>query len=194
MRQIGFFLLLITLSACGSRDALPGYYDVGEMIFDLSLSLGAEERAVEKFAILDGDSTSLDLDFYRSSWIDQAVDLLWGINMAQSKWYSELNVMKEINPNQPKYLNKFEITEGESEAGNSTVIYKARSPKTDLQEFYVEESEGELVYLSAKLQHNNILASNYREYRLRPDGTLEIEGSQDIILLPEKTFAIRVEF
>lgn len=194
MRLSGLLFLLIIFAACGSQDSLPGYYDVNEMVFDLSIELGSEERAVEKFAILDGDSTFLKLDLYESTALDNAMERLWGINPAQAQWFSELNVMKEINPNQPKYRNKFEISEDTTEQGYKSLKYVAKSPKTDLQEFYIEEDEGDLVFLSAKLKHKNILASNYREYRLEPYSQLEVQGRQDIILLPKKNFAVRIQY
>lgn len=195
MKKTAFLLFAsVTLFACSSTDKRPGYFDMNEAVRDISKDLGLKERIIEKEAQLDGEKTSIELDLYQKAWIDAYLLNRWGINTPQARWYGELKVLEEVNPNMPKYKDRFEISEGISPEGYELIHYIPKSESLDIRDLWIEMKDGEVMRIKAEIQHDNVLAKNRRIYDLNMEGYFSVSGQQDIIFLPEHNFAINISF
>ncbi len=197
MRLLAFISIAMFLASCSSKDKDPGYFDMPGFLKTTSMELGAEELDVSKKATLDGKETSIDLFLYEASWLDDYTESRWGINMAQPRWYGQIKVLEEANPNLPKYRDKFEIEEGTIEKGGellSFTHYVAKNKSLDIKELYMEELDGEVRFLKAEIAHDNVLASNHRSYEFVTNESLKISGEQNIIFLKPSSYDIQIDF
>lgn len=195
MRKSALLLFILPfLFACSSTDKRPGYYDVKDAVMDLSVELGLTERVIQKEAQLDGEKTSIELDLYNKTWIDAYLLERWDFNTPVARWYGELKILEEVNPNLPKYKDRFEIEEGTSPEGNAFFHYTPKSESLDIRDLYIETAGEEIIKLKARIEHDNVLAKNHRVYDFDKSGHFSISGQQNIIFLPEHNFAINISF
>lgn len=174
----GIFFLFILFEACTDVKVIPQekiYFSISSYIDQLSLKLDSNHVALQKSALLNGETdTSL---------------------LKQVNWIKELSIFKEGEINKSAYKGKFEVDSNVISKGEKEVTYRTSDKDIRaklLQVRYKEDNS--IAFIKIRLTSKNTLYESIQELELYPESGFSVEGYQSIIQFREDTFYLKGKF
>jgi hypothetical protein len=142
MGRVLFFLLAIVSLACG--DLKPKevdlYYNIQSLMGEQAAALTKDEVELQKFAIVNGDSST-------SVFVPDSLG-----------WADEFQIIMDADINKPALRGQYTISEGDAENSNLKILaYSANSETLPIQSFkvfYLEKIEN-LKRIEIKMKESN---------------------------------------